>query len=160
MALSSLWTTVTWNNYNYCNAPINVKLQHPPAHRPRQTLGVWTSEDCIVQIPAPSHQNDVEMPYTIVAFLGQTPLWKNNHCWFLPSLIKLVYKPANTCFVTLYDPLWCLKILNNFRNVKFWFQKLEILRLETWNFKYANSKFWVSKLIIIIWLSKQQISSL
>ena len=48
-----------------CYASINSKLQHPP--------GIWTLEDWIVQIPAPSGQKSVQMPYPIVEFFCQGP---------------------------------------------------------------------------------------
>ena len=47
--------------------PINSKLQHPPP--PRQTPGIWTFENWIVQIPAPSGKNGVQMPYSMVGFV-------------------------------------------------------------------------------------------
>ena len=37
--------------------------------RPGQTPGIWTFENWIVQIPAPSGQNRVQMPYPIVGFV-------------------------------------------------------------------------------------------
>ena len=36
---------------------------------PGQTPGIWTFENWIVQIPAPSGQNGVQMPYPIVGFV-------------------------------------------------------------------------------------------
>ena len=42
------------------------------------------------------------MPYTIVRFVCQMPFLKNNCRRLLSSLIKFVYKHANTCLVTLY----------------------------------------------------------
>ena len=50
----------------------------PPPPPPGQTPGIWTFEDRIVQIPAPSGQNGVQMPYLIVGFVCQMPLLKNN----------------------------------------------------------------------------------
>ena len=72
----------------------NFNIPPPPG----QTPGIWTFEDWIVQIPAPSGQNGVPMPHLIVGFVCQMPLLKNNGRWLLSSLIKLVYKHANTCF--------------------------------------------------------------
>ena len=46
-----------------------------------------------VQIPVPSGQNGGQMPSPIVRFVCQS---------LQSSLIKLVYKHANTCFVTFY----------------------------------------------------------
>ena len=69
---------------------------------PGQTPGIRTFEDWIVQIPTRSGQNGVQMPYPIVGFVGQMLLFKNNCSLLLSSLIGLVYKHANKCFVTLY----------------------------------------------------------
>ena len=44
----------------------------PPS--PGQSPGIWTFEDWIVQIPAPSGQNSVQMPHPIVEFVCQMPL--------------------------------------------------------------------------------------
>ena len=51
-----------------CKVPIKSKLQHPlpPAG---QTPGIWTFENWIAQIPAPSGQNGVQMPYPTVGFV-------------------------------------------------------------------------------------------
>ena len=46
------------------------------------------------QIPAPSGQNSVQIPYPIVEFVCQMPLLKNNRCPFLSSVIKLVHIPC------------------------------------------------------------------
>ena len=79
------------------NAPINSKLQHP------LPPGIWTFEDWIVQIPAPSGQTNVQMPDPIVGFVYQMPPPpKKNRRRLLSSVIKLGYKHANTCLVTLY----------------------------------------------------------
>ena len=69
-------------------APIKSKLQHPP---PGQSPGIWTFEEWIVQIPAPSGQNGVQMPYPFVRFVCQMSLLKNNRRRFVSSVIKLVY---------------------------------------------------------------------
>ena len=82
------------------NAPINSKLQ-PQLPSPGHIPGILNFEDWIVQIPAPSGQNGVQMPYPIVGFVCQT-LLKSNRRRLLLSEIKLLYKHANTCFVTLY----------------------------------------------------------
>ena len=52
-------------------APINSNFNTPP---PRQSPGIWTFEDCMIQIPTLSGQNSVEMPYPIVEFVFQEPL--------------------------------------------------------------------------------------
>ena len=69
---------------------------------PGQTPGIRSFEDWIVQIPTRSGQNGVQMPYPIVGFVGQMLLFKNNCSRLLSSLIGLVYKHTNKCFVTLY----------------------------------------------------------
>ena len=69
--------TCKWKLIFICidNAPINLKLQHSPT--PGQTPGIWTFEDWIaVQIPAPSIQNGVQMPYRVVGFVCQMPRLK------------------------------------------------------------------------------------
>ena len=53
-------------------APTNSKLQHPPS--PLQAKpGISAFGDGIVQIPALSGQNSVQMPYPIVEFVCQMP---------------------------------------------------------------------------------------
>ena len=37
----------------------------------------WTFKDWVVQIPAPSGQNGVQVPYHIVGFVCQMPFLKN-----------------------------------------------------------------------------------
>lgn len=49
--------------------------------------GIQTFDDWMVQIPAPSGQNIVQMPYPIVGFVCQIPLLKNNRRRLLLSLI-------------------------------------------------------------------------
>ena len=61
------------------NAPINSKLQHPPPP-PGQTKGIWTFEDWIVQIPAPSGKNGVQMPYPVVGFVCLSPTFEDLFC--------------------------------------------------------------------------------
>ena len=61
----------------------NFNIPPPP---PGQTPGIWTFEDWIVQIPAPSGQNGVQMPYLIVRFACQMPLQKNNRWLQKPQL--------------------------------------------------------------------------
>ena len=58
------------------NAPIN--------------SGISTFEDWIVQVPAPSGQNGVQMPYPIVGFVCHTLLKKNRRRLLL-SLIKTFF---------------------------------------------------------------------
>ena len=70
------------------NALIKSKLQHSPW----KTTGIWTLEYWIVQIPAPSGQNGVQMPYPIVGFVGQMPLLKSNCRKLQSSLIRLVFR--------------------------------------------------------------------
>ena len=48
-------------------APINSKLLHPQA-------------DWIVQIPAPSGQNSVQMPYPVVGFVCLSPTFEDLFC--------------------------------------------------------------------------------
>ena len=48
-------------------APINSKLQHPPP--PGQSLGI----EGIVQIPAPTGEKNVQMPYPTLEFVCQEP---------------------------------------------------------------------------------------
>ena len=64
----------------------NFNIPPPPGESP----GIWTFEDWIVQIPAPSGQK-FQMPYPIVGLVSQMPLLKNNRRPFLSSVIKLVY---------------------------------------------------------------------
>ena len=120
-ALPSLWTNGTWS----CNAPINLKLQHPTTHSPPwQTLCIWTfwRLDCSNSCPlVPDWCSNALHHWT--AFLCQMSLFKNNHCRFLSSLIKPVSKPTNKCFVTLYDAS------------RFW------IIFKTWNFEVRNLKF-------------------
>ena len=68
---------------------------------PQQCLGIWTFEDWIIQFPVPLGQNSVQMPYTIVGFVCQMPLLKNNR-QLLSSLVKLVDKHTNICLMTIY----------------------------------------------------------
>ena len=84
------WILFDFRSASY--APINSKSQHPspPPPPPEQTPGIWTFEDWIVQIPAPSGQNGVQMPYPIVGFVCHT-LLKNNRCRLLSSLIKTFF---------------------------------------------------------------------
>ena len=72
---------------------------------PGQSPGIWTFEDWIIQISAPSGQNSVQMLYPIVGFVCQMPILKNNRRRLLLSLIELVHKHANTSRNPLYD--WC-----------------------------------------------------
>ena len=71
----------------------------------RDQLKISTSQDWIVQIPAPTGQNGVQIAYPIIGFVSQMPLSKSNSLRLL-SLIKLVYKHAKTCVII---PIiwWC-----------------------------------------------------
>ena len=73
------------------NALINSKLQHPP---PGKTPGILAFEEWIVQIPTPSGQNGVQIPYPIVGFICQMPLL-NNNCRWLPRFLSLQSKIIN-----------------------------------------------------------------
>ena len=62
---------------------------------PGQTPYIWTFEDWIVQIPAPSGQNGVQMPYRIVGFfLSNAPPKKQS------SLVPVVCDKA--CIYSRY----------------------------------------------------------
>ena len=54
------------------HALINSKLEHPPPPLP---LGIWTFEDWIFQIPAPSSQNRVQnlISYPVLGLVCQCP---------------------------------------------------------------------------------------
>ena len=52
------------------------------------------------------------MPYAIVGFESQMPLFKDSRRRLLSSLIKLLYKNGNTCLVTLYMMMPFLPDLN------------------------------------------------
>ena len=47
----------------------NFNIPPPPPPAPGQTPSIWTFENWIVQIPAPSGQNGVQMPYPSVGFV-------------------------------------------------------------------------------------------
>ena len=49
-----------------CPDQLETSTSPPP---PWQSPGIWTLEDWIVQIPAPSGQNSVQMPYPILEFV-------------------------------------------------------------------------------------------
>ena len=95
-----------------------------------QTLGIWTFDNY-----NPSGQNGVQMPNPIVGFVSQMPLFKNNRLRLLLSLIKLVYKLANS----FRDPLYFLmmQFLPNFICHKNTALKLKLLKM-TWN--------WINKI--------------
>ena len=50
----------------------NFKILPTPTTRanPGQTPGIWTFEDWIIQIPAPSGQNGVQVHFPMVGFVG------------------------------------------------------------------------------------------
>ena len=78
----------------------------PPPRPLGKKRGIWTFEDWIVQIPALSGQNGVQMLYPIVGFVCQMPLFKNNRPRLLSFLTTLVHEQANT----VRDPSliwWC-----------------------------------------------------
>ena len=76
-------------------APIKSKLQHLPSPPPPgKARAVELLKIGSFQIPAPSGQNSVQIPYPIVEFVCQMPLLKNNRCPFLSSVIKLVHIPC------------------------------------------------------------------
>ena len=64
---------------------------------PGQATGIWTFEDQIVQIPAPSGQNSVQMPYPVVGFvcLSVSPTYEDLFC-----------KPiAHNCYISSFKLL-------------------------------------------------------
>ena len=82
-------------------APIISKLQHPPLPPGKVRAFERLKIGCF-QIPVPWGQNSVLMPFLIDGFFCQMSLLKNNRRLLLSSLIKCVYKHANTCLVIQY----------------------------------------------------------
>lgn len=56
---------------------VNSKLQLPAPLHPRQSPGILTFEDWVVQIPVPTGHDSVQRPCPIVGFVCQIPLLKN-----------------------------------------------------------------------------------
>ena len=69
---------------------------------PWQTPGIWTFEDWIVQIPTPSGQNGVQMPYPIVRFVS----YPTKEKLFLAPVVfnkDLFCKPiAHNCYISSF----------------------------------------------------------
>ena len=69
--------------------PINSKHQHPP---PRQTPGIWTFEDWVVQIPTPLGQNWMLMfriDRRITRTRSQNNLWIETFAGCFSAIIKI-----------------------------------------------------------------------
>ena len=87
--------------YGNCNAPINLELQHLPPS-PGQSPDIWTFEDWIIQILPPWAKLVFKCPNPTVGFVcPSAPVVFN---------LKLVYKHANTCLVTLHMMMPLTKI--------------------------------------------------
>ena len=86
-------TYLSWEVYQeylkcgLCADQLETSTSPPPPRGFWSFELLWTFEDWIVQIPAPSGQNGVQMPYLIVGFVCHT-LLKNNRRRLLPFLIK------------------------------------------------------------------------
>ena len=83
----------------------------------------------------PSGQIGVQMPYPVVGFVCQMPLFKNNRCRLLSSLIKLEYKHADTYFVTLYMMMMLLPDVIYYKNTTL---TLKLLKM-TWNWMKSDN---------------------
>lgn len=66
---------IVWNAWEDCLSLLRLGCKQP---RKRLSNGIWTSEDCIVQIPAPWHENCAKIPYPRAGFDTHMPFPRTN----------------------------------------------------------------------------------
>ena len=97
--LRKTWVSCVVNMLASSYAPIKSKLQHPP-HLPGKARAFELLKLWIVQIPTRLSQNSVQVPYSIVGFVCQMPLLKNN------SPVGCNKACVETCQHMSRDPLY------------------------------------------------------